>query len=131
MKKSFILAIVFIIMSSLALASEYEVKGKAEDYNIDVRFDKNPPDRGYNNIDVVITDKTSKPVNDAQVDIEYLMPSFYPGKAPMMKYDTTAKLSDHHYLARIDLSMAGEWTVILKVTRAGKTETMQFTFVVH
>lgn len=119
-----------IMPSFLALASEYEVKGKAGDYNIAVRIDKNPPARGYNNMDVVITDAAAKPVADAQVHVEYLMPSL-PGRAPMMEYSTTAKPSGHHYLARMDLSMAGEWSVVLRVTHAGKTDTMEFTFVVR
>jgi hypothetical protein len=126
-----LVAIALLIMPSLsAFASEYEVKGKAGDYNIAVRIDKNPPTRGYNNIDVVVMDATAKPVTNVQVHVEYLMPSL-PGRAPMMEYTTTAKPSGHHYLARLDLSMAGEWTVILKVVRAGKTDKMEFSFVVR
>ena len=132
MKKFFLLVtiVLVIIPAFLAFASEYVVKGKAGDYNVTVRIDRNPPARGYNNLDMVITDATGKPVTDAGVQVEYLMPSF-PGRPSMMKYSTVAKQSDHHYVAQIDLSMDGVWNILLKVTREGKTDTMEFTFVVR
>jgi hypothetical protein len=131
MKKLFLAVITLLIVpSSLAAAGEYEIKGKAGDFTVRVMMDKNPPARGYNNMDVVITDAAAKPVTDAQVRVEYLMPSL-PGRAPMMEYSTTAKPSGHHYSARLDLSMAGQWTVVLKVIRAGKTAIMEFAFVVR
>jgi hypothetical protein len=132
MKKLFLLVTIVLVITPafLAFASEYVVKGKAGDYNVTVRIDRNPPARGYNNLDVVITDATGKPVADAGVQVEYLMPSF-PGRPPMMKYSTAAKQSDHHYVARVDLSMDGVWNLLLKVTREGKTDTMEFTFVVR
>jgi hypothetical protein len=131
MKKMFLVSIVLaIIPSFLALASEYEIKGKAGDYNVEVRIDKNPLARGYNNMDVVITDAVAEVVTDAQVEIEYLMPSL-PGKAPMMKYSTVAKPSDHHYLARLNLAMNGVWNIIISLTRARKTDAMEFTIVVQ
>lgn len=130
-KKLFLVTIgLLIIAPVLVLASDYEVKGKAGDFKVTVRIDKNPPARGYNNLDVVITDATGKPITDAEVQVEYLMPSF-PGRPPMMKYSTAAKQSDHHYAAQIDLSMDGVWNILLKVTREGKTDTMEFTFVVR
>jgi hypothetical protein len=46
-----------------------------------------------------------------------------------MDYNTEATLSGNHYLAKLNLSMAGEWIIILDVTQAGKTETIQFSFV--
>ena len=66
-------------------------------------MDKNLPARGKNGIDVVVTDAISKPVTDAQVHIEYLMPSF-PGRKPMTQYRTMVKTSGDHYKAQVDLS---------------------------
>jgi hypothetical protein len=130
MKRTLLISMLLVIMLPfLALANEYEIKGKAGNYIVEVRIDKNPPDRGNNNMSIYIKDRAFKPVTEAHVEVQYLMPSF-PGKPPMMEYKTVAKLSGNHYLAQIDLSMAGEWTVILGVTRVGKTETMQFSFVV-
>lgn len=132
MKKLFLFVTIVLVTipAFLAFAGEYVVKGKAGDYNLAVRIDRNPPARGYNNLDVVITDATGKPVTDAGVQIEYLMPSF-PGRPPMMKYSTAAKQSDHTYAAQIDLSMDGVWNILIKVTREGKTDTMEITFVVR
>lgn len=115
--------------SFLALASDYEKKGKAGDYGVEVRIDKNPPGRGNNNMSIYVKNRAGQPVTDASVKVNYLMPSL-PGRPPMMDYNTEAALSGNHYLAKMNLSMAGEWTVVLGVTRAGKTETMQFSFVV-
>ena len=130
MKRMLLVATLLVIVPSfLALANEYKIKGKAGNSNLEVRFDKNPPGRGNNSISISIEDKALQPVTDAQVQVRYLMPSF-PGKEPMMESNTAAKLSGDHYLAQIDLSMAGRWTIIVSVNRAGKTETKQFSFVV-
>jgi hypothetical protein len=114
--------------SFLALANDYERKGKAGDYGVEVRIDKNPPGGGNDNMSIYITDKAQRPVTDALVKVNYLMPSL-PGRPSMMAYNTEATLSGNHYLAKLNLSMAGEWIIILRVTRAGKTETIRFSFV--
>jgi len=125
----FILMLLVLTPSFLALASDYERKGKAGVYGVEVRIDKNPPGRGNNNMTIFITDSAQRPVTDARVKVNYLMPSL-PGRPPMMDYNTEATLSGSHYLAKMNLSMAGEWTIILGVSRAGKTETMKFSFFV-
>jgi len=130
MKKMFLILMILVAVPSLqALANEYAEKGKAGNFNVEVKMDRNPPGRGNNDMRIYIEDKGRQPVTDAHVEVQYLMPSF-PGRAPMMEYNTIAKISGTHYRAQMDLNMAGEWTVILSVARAGKTETMQFSFVV-
>ncbi len=129
-KNSLTIAVaITLILSLTVFASEHEVEKKVDDYTVNVKFDRNPPARGENNIDITVKDASSKPVTDAQVAVEYLMPSF-PGRPPMMEYSTSAKPSGGHYLARIDLTMAGEWTVVVKVTHGKRTGSTQFTFVV-
>lgn len=130
MKRTLLISMLLVIMLPfLAFGNEYKIEGKAGDYTVKVRIDKNPPGRGNNNMNIFIKDGTQRPITDARVEVQYLMYSF-PGKPSMMKYNTVARLSGNHYLAQIDLSMAGEWTIIVGVTRAEKTETMQFSFVV-
>ena len=126
-----ILAIAAFVMVSafIAWAGDFELKGNAGAYNIDVKIDRNPPARGHNGIDITVTDKALKPVTDAQVEVEYLMPSL-PGRPPMMDYSTTAKLTGNKYHGSLNLTMAGEWKVVVKIVRAGKGEIMGFTFVV-
>jgi len=129
MKRMLIVFMLLVLTPSfMALASEYAIKEKTDNYNLEVKFDKSPPSRGNNNISIYIKDKALRPITDANVEVRYLMPSL-PGRPPMMDYNTEATLSGNHYLAKMNLSMAGEWTIILGVTRAGKTETMRFSFV--
>ena len=126
MKKWFTIIMVFAITGTLfASANEYEVKGKAGEYNMIVRMEGNPPARGHNNMTISITDETSTPVTDAQVIVEYLMPSL-PGRRPMMDYSVKAVAEGNLYRARLNLSMAGEWIVEIKMTRAGKRNAMKF-----
>ena len=130
MKRTLLLFILLVVMPSfLVLAGAYEIKGKTGNYIVKVGIDKNPPERGNNNMTIYITDSAQRPVTDAHVKVNYLMPSL-PGRPPMMDYNTEATLSGNHYLAKMNLSMAGEWTIILGVSRAGKTETMKFSFFV-
>ena len=129
MKKTFLIFALLVLIPSFLSAGEYESKGKAGDYTVVVKIDKNPPGMGNNTMDIYITDKNQRPVTDAHVKVHYLMPSL-PGKPPMMEYDTEATLRDNHYLARMNLSMAGKWSVIVSVIRAGKTGTMTFSFFV-
>jgi len=130
MKRTLLIFILLVVMPSfLVLAGEYEIKGKTGNYIVKVAIDKNPPERGNNNMTIYITDSAQRPVTDARVKVNYLMPSL-PGRPPMMDYNTEATLSGNHYLAKMNLSMAGEWTIILGVSRAGKTETMKFSFFV-
>jgi hypothetical protein len=129
MKKTFLIFALLVLIPSLLSAGEYESKGKAGDYTMVVRIDKNPPGMGNNAMNIYITDKNQRAVTDAHVKVRYLMPSL-PGKPPMMEYDTEATLRDNHYLAHMNLSMAGKWSVIVSVIRAGKTGTMTFSFFV-
>jgi len=129
MKRIFLILALLVLIPSLLPAGEYESKGKAGDYSVVVRIDKNPPGMGNNIMNIYITDKNQQSVTDARVKVHYLMPSL-PGKPPMMEYDTEAALRDNHYLARMNLSMAGKWSVIVSVIRAGKTGTMTFSFFV-
>jgi hypothetical protein len=119
-----------MVMATFVSAKGYETKGKAGSYTVEVEFDKNPPARGENRIEIDITDAAMKPVADATVVVKYLMPSL-PGRPPMMEYKTTATPEGRKYKATVDLSMEGEWTLVVYVTRAGKSEAMKFSFVVR
>lgn len=129
MKRMLLVFMLLVLTPSImALASDYARKGKAGDYGVEVRIDKNTPGGGNENMSIYITDRTQRPVTDALVKVNYLMPSL-PGRPPMMDYNTEATLNGNHYLAKLNLSMAGEWIIIVGVTRAGKTETVRFSFV--
>ena len=78
-------------------------------------------------MEIAITDAASRPVTDAQVHIEYFMPSF-PEKPPMMDYDTSAQPSGNRYEAILNLAMRGEWKVAVSIIRPNETEKMTFGF---
>jgi len=126
----FVLSTMLLVSAFISWAGDFELKGKAGEYNIDVKIDRNPPGRGHNGISVAVTDRASRPVTDAEVEIEYLMPSLR-GRPPMMDYSTKARLTGGKYHADLNLTMAGEWRVIVKVAHGGRGETVGFTFVVE
>ena len=64
-------------------------------------------------------------MNDARVSIDYGMPAM-PGM-PAMNYKSDAALKGEKYKATMNLSMAGPWTVTVKITRADKTQSTKFT----
>ena len=130
MRRLALVAFIVLLMSTLAYAKGYEVKGNAGHYGVEVKFDRNPPAKGSNHLDIIVSDTALKPVKDAAVAVKYLMPSF-PGRPPMMEYQTTANREGETYKATLDLSMAGEWTFVINVTRGGKTEAMTFTLIVR
>lgn len=133
MKKTFSMVVLsaFIVTSAIiAWAGGFELKGKAGGYNVDIKMDRNPPSVGNNGIDIIVTDGALRPVTDARVEIEYLMPTLR-GRPPMMDYTVAASLVGNKYHANLNLSMAGEWRVIVKIARGGKGEVMGFTFVVE
>ena len=130
MRRCALIALTVFLTVAFAYAKDYEVKGKAGNYSVEVRFDKNPSVKGENRLEINIMDAAMKPVTDATVIVKYLMPSL-PGKPPMMEYEATATREGRTYKATTDLSMAGEWTFVIDITRAGKSEAMKFSFFVR
>lgn len=130
MRRFPLVVLIFVLMASSAYAKDYEVKGNAGNYVIDVKFDKNPPTKGENRIEIGISDAALKPLRDATVIVNYFMPSLS-DKPPMMEYRTTAAPEDKKYKAILDLPMAGEWTFVINITHDGRTEAMRFSLVVR
>src|SRR5208283_4986718 len=108
MRRCALIALIVFLTATFAYAKDYEVKGKAGSYTVDVGFDKNPPVKGQNRIEIGIADTALKPVRGATVVVNYLMPSL-PGRPPMMEYKTTAVPEEKKYKAVVDLSVSGEW----------------------
>ena len=130
MRRCMLVVLVGLLVAIPAYGRDYEQKGKAGSYAVTVTFDRNQPAKGENRIDVGIADAAAKPVTDATVVVQYLMPSL-PGRPPMMEYKTTATREGTGYKAVLDLSMAGEWVLIVNVTRGGKTGIMKFSLIVR
>ena len=115
MRRCALIVLIVFFTAAFAYAKDYEVKGKAGSYTVDVKFNKNPPAKGENRIEIDITDAAMKPITDATVVVKYLMPSL-PGRPPMMEYSTTATPEGKKYKAILDLSMAGEWTFVINIS---------------
>jgi hypothetical protein len=127
MRRWLVLVMVIAMVPAALYGKGYEVKGRAGQYHVEAVIDPNPPVRGSNELEIFVTDAASRPVSDADVQVEYLMPTL-PGKKPMMDYTGVVEPHGKGYRAVLDLSMAGEWTVVIKITHMGKTGNMKFTF---
>jgi hypothetical protein len=112
-----ILAILFLAFG-LAYAKDYTVTKKAGSYMVHVKMDKNPPITGKNNMEISIQDAAGADVVDAAVIVEYSMPA--------MNYKTKTETKNKKYMATVDFSMAGAWNINVKITRAGKTQSVKF-----
>jgi hypothetical protein len=123
MKRLALIIFVLFFAVGLAYGKDYEITKKAGEYTVLVTIDKNPPVTGKNNMAVGIKDGAGKDVTDATVAIDYGMPAM-PGM-PAANYKTSASLKDKRYLATLNFSMSGSWSVAVKITRGGKTQSVK------
>ncbi len=122
-KAAMILAILFLAVG-LAYGKEYTATKKAGGYTVNVKMDKNPPIAGKNQIEISIRDASGAEIADASVLVEYSMPAM-PGM-PAMNYKTKTEVKNKKYMATVDFSMSGPWNINVKITRAGKTQSVKF-----
>lgn len=125
-KKFFIVTLIVLLTTGLALAKAYEVNKKAGEYSVEIKMDKNPPSVGMNNMEIAVTDKSGTPVKDAKVLVDYGMAGM-PGM-PAMAYKADAMNHGDQYHAALNISMKGPWHVTIKITSQGKTVSTKFTF---
>ena len=111
------------LVVGLAYAKEYMVMKKAGNYMVHVKMDRNPPVTGQNNMDISIQDAKGANVTDAMVTVDYSMPAM-PGM-PAMSYKAKTELKGSRYLANVNFSMSGAWNVNIKITRAGKMQSVK------
>jgi predicted small secreted protein len=123
MKRITLIICVLLLAFGLAYAKDYEMTKKAGEYTVMVMIDKNPPVTGKNNMTVGIRDGAGKDVTDATVAIDYSMPAM-PGM-PAMNYKAGTSLKNKSYVAEVDFSMSGPWSVTIKITRGGKTQAVK------
>ena len=123
MKRITLIVCVLLLAVGLAYAKNYEMTKKAGEYTVMVTIDKNPPVTGKNNMTVGIKDGAGKDVTDAAVAIDYTMPAM-PGM-PAMNYKAATSLKNKRYVAEVDFSMSGSWSIAVKITRGGKTQSVK------
>jgi len=115
---------ILILAFGLAYAKDYEVMKKAGNYIVHVKIDRNPPVTGQNKMEINIQDATGADVTDATLTVEYGMPAM-PGM-PAANYRTKAEPKNGKYMASLNFSMSGAWNINVKITRAGKTQSVKF-----
>lgn len=123
MKRFVEVIIILLLAVGLIYAKDYTVVKKTGGYTVEVKLDKNPPITGPNKMEIKIKDDKGANVTDATVVVEYGMPAM-PGM-PAMNYKAKAALSGSRYLANVNFSMSGAWNINIKITRAGKTQTVK------
>jgi NAD(P)H-flavin reductase len=124
MKKFISVVILLLFAAGFVYAKDYMVKKELENFTVNLQIDKNPPVSGENKVQISIQDKTGNYITDATVAVEYSMPAM-PGM-PAINYKSTTELKDKQYTANLNFSMSGAWTVSIKITRAGKTQSVKF-----
>ncbi len=124
MKKVTVIWAILFLAFGLAYAKNYEMVKKAGNYTVRVIMDKNPPIAGENNVAISIQDAAGAEIVDAAVIVEYSMPAM-PGM-PAMNYKTKTDTKNKKYMATVDFSMSGAWNINVKITRAGKTQSVKF-----
>jgi hypothetical protein len=125
MKKIILVSMLVFLAAGFAYAKDFEITKKAGPYTVVVKMDKNPPVMGDNGITITIKDAAGKAVKDAKIAVDYDMPAM-PGM-PAMAYKGQPQLKGDSYRGTINFSMGGSWTVKIKITRAGKTDSLKFT----
>ena len=124
MRRATLIICLLVLAAVPSCASrDYEMTKKAGDYTVTVKIDKNPPVAGLNKMEILIKDSGGRDVTDAVVSVNYDMPAM-PGM-PAQNYETNAMLHGMTYHAIVNFSMAGPWTIAVKITKTGKTQTVK------
>jgi hypothetical protein len=123
MKRFATVLIILLLAAGLVYAKDYTVMKKVGSYTVQVKLDKNPPITGQNRMEINIQDDRGNNVADAMVTVDYSMPAM-PGM-PAMNYKAKAELNGSRYLANVNFSMSGAWNINVKITRAGKMQSVK------
>ena len=123
MKTLSVFILVFLVAIPAAYSKDLELAGKAGEFEVHARIDRNPPVVGNNHMELEIRDSKGR-VTDANVMVNYYMPPM-PRMAPM-NYTAPAELKGEKYRLKMDLIMAGPWIIRVLITRDGKKATAKF-----
>ena len=116
---------IFVLLMTVpaVYAKDLDLTGRAGEFEVHARLDKNPPVLGRNHMVIEIKDSSGR-VTDATVMVNYYMPPM-PRMAPM-NYTAKAELKGEKYTTTMDLIMAGPWIIRVLITREGKKATAKF-----
>jgi hypothetical protein len=89
--------------------------------------DPNPPLRGDNTLEALVTDSQGQPITDATVSFDMNMTNMNHGKNVV----TATALGGGRYSGAVHFLMPGPWRVIVGIERAGQTTPVRFDFTVN
>ncbi len=119
MKKVTLFLLSAILLAGTLYAAQYEVVKKADDLQIKVMMENDPPTKGENDMRIILTDPEGNPVTKARIKVDYSMPPME--NMPTMIYKTRAKFNGGMYRATVNFSMSGRWDIHVSVKRPGKS----------
>ena len=96
-------------------------QGATAQLDITLRTIPDPPKTGDNQLEATVKDATGKPIDDAEVSVQFFMPAMPTMNMPAMRSE--AKLSPAGggtYRGAGHVMMAGRWDATVTVTRGGQ-----------
>jgi hypothetical protein len=87
----------------------------------------NPPIRGENVFEAVVTDANGQPVTDAKISFDFDMINMSHGKNIV----EATPLGEGHYAGKVHFLMPGPWRVIVAIERSEQTSTIRYDFNVN
>jgi len=108
-------------LSGYETSSPAKEEAPASAIRIVFRTDPDPPKAGDDLFEAIVTDATGKPIEDAEVNVAFLMPGMPSMNMPAMQSQATlASAGGGVYRGRGQLVMAGRWDTTITVTRRGQ-----------
>jgi nitrogen fixation protein FixH len=129
MKQFFCLTAALLLGAGVCLASGFEATEKTAHYTVKVVFPDGQPVQGADRVRISVVDASSRPVRDAQVEIEYFMPSLH-GKPRTMDYHASAHKVGEAYEALLKPGTPGAWKMALSIKRANRAEKTTVPFLI-
>jgi Cu(I)/Ag(I) efflux system membrane fusion protein len=102
-------------------SSPLKEEAAASAIQIAFRTDPDPPKAGDDQFEAIVTDAAGKPIEDADVNVSFLMPGMPSMNMPAMQSQAAlTSAGDGVYRGRGQLVMAGRWDATITVTRRGQ-----------
>jgi hypothetical protein len=119
-----LILMILFLSAGLAYGMDYEVTTKAGDYSVEVKFDRNPPAVGDNNMMVWLKDAAGNYVKDANITIDYTKTTLL-GLSKMMS-NAYAQPHGKNYHAILEIPTQGSWNVTINIYHKEKKVSTKF-----
>jgi RND family efflux transporter MFP subunit len=93
----------------------------AERVDVTLRIQPDPPKVGQNQLEVTVKDAAGKPIDDAQVSVQFYMPAMPTMNMPAMRNEVKLMAAGGGvYRGSGEIMMAARWDATVTVTRGGQ-----------